>query len=74
MTAERFYVRRQETTTGRVGWIGPIRGAEQAEREKAAWEAADGRFRWDAYVIPATADVRRHVNAWQAQKNKEHGR
>lgn len=64
----RHYVRRERD--GRVGWIGPIVSAAQADREVAAWR--DGGWSADAY--PASPELRAHVNAWQREKDREHGR
>lgn len=74
----RYYVRRYVTQgpdVGRVGWVGPLPGIGRASREAAAWRTADSSYRtWTADVIPASPAVRAHVNAWQAQMDKDHDR
>jgi hypothetical protein len=47
----------------RVGWVGPIRSAAQADREVAAWTSAG----WTAAKYPTSPAIRAEVAAWQRQ-------
>lgn len=47
-----------------VGWVGPIRSARQAERERKAWAEAA----WVATVHPTSPAVRAEVRAWEKAK------
>lgn len=63
-----FYVERA-TPDGRTSWTGPIRSADQVEREAEAWRSAG----WTAVVRPATDEVRSIVRKWQKAKSARVG-
>jgi hypothetical protein len=71
-----FYVRRERSFDGRVGWTGPIRGLTQANREADAWDQAEtlnpatGQHEraWEAEVLPSTPETRRRVREWQRDR------
>ena len=54
------YVRRTKPDGGHV-WVGPIRSAAQAEKERAAWESAGQ----PAAVFPSSPEVRALVRLWE---------
>ena len=54
------YVRRTKPD-GRHAWVGPIRSAAQAEKERAAWESAGQ----PAAVFPSSPEVQALVRLWE---------
>jgi hypothetical protein len=58
-----FYVKRVRQD-GRIGWTGPIRSANQVQREATAWRNAG----WSATVEPSTPEVRKQVREWERAK------
>lgn len=67
-----FYVKRTNTATGRVGYVGPLCTKTGAERERDAWNDSEGRFTAD--VLPGTPEVRAAVKQWQRDADIRHGR
>ena len=57
-----YYVKR--ATSYGFGWTGPIRSANQAEREAKAWRA----YGTTAEVLQSTPEVRAEVRAWEKAK------
>jgi hypothetical protein len=57
-----FYVRRERD--GRIGWTGPIRSANQVEREAQAWRDAG----WSATVEQSTPEIRQQIRDWERSK------
>ena len=54
------YVRRTKPDGGHV-WVGPIRSAAQAEKQRAAWESAGQ----PAVLFPSSPEVRTLVHLWE---------
>ena len=54
------YVRRTKPDGGHA-WVGPIRSAARAERERAVWEDAGQ----PAVVFPSTREVQELVRLWE---------
>lgn len=57
-----FYVRRTKSD-GSTAYVGPIRSARQADKERAAWESVGQ----PSEVLPSSPAVRADVRAWQKQ-------
>lgn len=62
------YVKRSNSVTGRMGWVGPIRSAAQAQREVDAWNSSGNG--WSAELVAVTPETRKVVNAWQRAADK----
>ncbi len=58
-----YYVHRSHDD-GRVGWVGPIRSSDQADREVAAWEEVG----WHASKTQVTPETRAQVKAWEMSR------
>ena len=62
-----YYVKRRCSEGGRIGYVGPIRSARQARRERQAWEQSTTSTggTYAARVLPSTPAVRAAVSDWE---------
>lgn len=76
-----FYVKRTQLgegtrfADGHVAFVGPLKPLSRAERERDAWNAAEGSLgtRWSAEVLPSTPEVRAQVRAWRKENASRTG-
>jgi hypothetical protein len=57
------------------GWTGPISSVSRIRREAEAWrDATRYDIPWQVDIRPAYPATRAHVNAWQREADRRHGR